>query len=120
MAGNTATISVAAFRCDWNTHMPMRALCERWTITRDQVIRLADVWKLPRRHDRRLRAKPTRQRDPTTTEIRMACLVIQSKWDERTRHERAVQKSGVAMPMRIATPDDVRDFVDDWNREAMQ
>jgi hypothetical protein len=79
MRGNTATISVAAFKADWATHMPMRALCERWTITRDQVIRLAEVWTLPRRHDRRLRAKPVRQRDPTTTEIRMACLKIQDQ-----------------------------------------
>jgi hypothetical protein len=117
MAGNTATISMTAFRADWGTHMPMRALCERWTITRDQVIRLADVWKLPRRHDRKLRAKPTRQRDPTTTEIRMACLKFQAEWDERTRQERLVMKPRSVTSVVIHTPDEVMDIMDDLNRE---
>jgi hypothetical protein len=118
MAGNTATISVAAFRVDWSTHMPMRALCERWTITRDQVIRLAEVWHLPRRHDRKLRAKPVRQRDPTTTEIQQACLAIQATWDDRTREERRVTKTRSFIVGPLKVPDDVRGFVDDLNREV--
>jgi hypothetical protein len=118
MAGNTATISVAAFRADWMTHMPMRALCERWTITRDQVIRLAEVWALPRRHDRKLRAKPTRQRDPTTTEIRMACLKFQAEWDERTQQERLVTKVRSVTTMHVEVPDEVRDMLDDLDRDA--
>lgn len=117
MRGNTATISVAAFKADWATHMPMRALCERWTITRDQVIRLAEVWTLPRRHDRRLRAKPVRQRDPTTTEIRMACLKIQAQWDERTRNERLVTKVRSVTTMHVEIPDEARDIVNDIDGE---
>lgn len=118
MRGNTATISMAAFTADWATHMPMRSLCERWTITRDQVIRLADVWRLPRRHDRRLRAKPERQRDPTTTEIREACLRIQATWDERTREERRVTKSKGMSVQRIEVPDELEHMVDDLNGEG--
>ncbi len=72
MRGNTATISLTAFRGDWLTHMPMRALCERYTVSRDQVIRLKHHWDLPPRHDRKLRAKPKRAVDPTTTEIHIA------------------------------------------------
>lgn len=95
MAGNTATISVTAFRADWMTHMPMRALCDRYTITRDQVVRLRDVWQLPLRNDRRLRFKPKRSeyRDPTPKEIRKACAEIQASWDARTREERLVIKT---------------------------
>lgn len=95
MAGVTATISVTAFRADWATHMPISALCERWTITKDQVLRLRDVWHLPLRNDRRLRFKPKRSemRDPTPREIVQACKEIQAKWDERTREERAVLKT---------------------------
>lgn len=118
MAGVTATISVAAFRADWATHMPMRALCERWTITRDQVIRLADVWHLPRRHDRKLRAKPTRQRDPTTTEIRLACLALQAQWDSRTQEERQVTKSRQFTIQRVEVPDELRHMSDDGNLEG--
>ena len=89
MAGNTATISLVSFRADWLTHMPMRVLCERYTITRDQVIRLKHVWELPPRHDRRLRAKPERQRDPTPSEIRAACTALRAKHLEQRRNESA-------------------------------
>jgi hypothetical protein len=81
--------------------MPMRALCERWTISRDQVIRLADVWQVPRRYDRKLRAKPVRQRDPTTTEIRDACLQIQATWSDDTREDRRVTKTRHVSIQRI-------------------
>ena len=103
MAGVTATISVTAFRADWATHMPISALCERWTITKDQVLRLRDVWHLPLRNDRRLRFKPKRSemRDPTPREIKQACKEIQAKWDARTREERAVIKTQTVHLRRI-------------------
>lgn len=95
MAGNTAIISITAFRADWETHMPISALCVRYTITKDQVIRLRDVWQLPLRTDRRLRYKPKRSemRDPTPREIAQACREIQARWDARTREDRAVTKT---------------------------
>ena len=103
MAGVTATISVTAFRADWATHMPISALCERWTITKDQVLRLRDVWHLPLRNDRRLRFKPKRSemRDPTPREIKQACKEIQAKWDARTREERSVIKTQTVHLRRI-------------------
>jgi hypothetical protein len=97
-AGNTATISVEAFRADWLDHTPIVQLCSMYSITKDQVIRLRVTWNLPARHDRKLRAKPRRQRDPTQLEIENACLRIQATWDERTREMRAVQKTpGVSL-----------------------
>lgn len=113
MAGNTATISLTAFRADWATHMPISALCVRYTITKDQVIRLRTVWNLPPRNDCRLRFKPRRSemRDPTIREIQQACKEIQAKWDARTREERAVAKAD-AVQVRfirmadVETPDD--------------
>lgn len=108
MRGNTATISLTAFRADWMTHVPMRALCERYTISRDQVIRLKHVWELPPRHDRRLRAKPIRQPDPTTTEIQQACLVIQATWSDEVREERMVTKSQPFTVKRIPLDSETR------------
>jgi hypothetical protein len=107
--GVTATISLTAFRADWMTHMPMRALCERWTISRDQVIRLAVVWDLPRRHDRKLRAKPVRQRDPTTTEIRQACIQIQATWSDDVREDRRVTKTQLVSLRRIPLDSETRE-----------
>jgi hypothetical protein len=85
----------------------MRALCERYTITRDQVVRLRDVWQLPLRNDRRLRWKPKRSemRDPTPREILQACKEIQQRWDERTREDRAVTKTQHVTLRRIDTSD---------------
>jgi hypothetical protein len=113
MAGSTATISVAAFRADWMTHMPMRALCQRWTITRDQVIRLKHVWDLPPRHDRRLRAKPVRQRDPTPREIAQAKKEIQAGWTEEIREDRRVIKSAPVTLQRIEMNDEAREAFED-------
>ena len=108
MAGNTAIISITAFRADWETHMPISALCTRYTITKDQVIRLRDVWNLPLRTDRRLRFKPKRSecRDPTPRAIAQACKEIQARWDERTREERAVTKTA-HVQLRVISPEDV-------------
>lgn len=111
MRGNTATISLTAFRADWLSHIPMRALCERWTITRDQVIRLKHVWHLPPRHDRKLRAKPVRQRDPSPREIAQACREIQSTWNEHTREERRVTKTQHVTLHRIELTDDAREAI---------
>ena len=112
MRGITSTISVAAFHADWMTHMPMRALCERWTISRDQVIRLAVVWELPRRHDRKLRAKPVRQRDPTTTEIQQACIRIQATWSKDVEEDRRVTKSQAFSMKRIPLDSATRSHID--------
>jgi hypothetical protein len=111
MAGVTATISVTAFRADWETHMPIAALCQRWTISKDQVLRLRDVWHLPLRNDRRLRFKPKRcdMRDPTPREIIQACKEIQAKWDARTREERAVIKTQHVSLRRIEMTDEARE-----------
>jgi hypothetical protein len=108
MRGNTATISLTAFRADWMTHIPMRALCERWTISRDQVIRLAEVWDLPRRHDRKLRARQVRQRDPTPREIARMSKDIQATWSEDTREDRRVIKTQHFALRRIELTDETR------------
>jgi hypothetical protein len=110
MKGCTATISVAAFRADWLTHMPMRALCERWTISRDQVIRLKHVWHLPPRHDRRLRAKPR--------EIEQARKEIQATWSEEVREDRRVIKSQPVTLKRIEMTDEARDAFEDQAGEV--
>jgi hypothetical protein len=119
MAGVTATISIESFAADWATHMPIADLCARFTITKDQVLRLRDVWNLPLRNDRRLRFKPARvdRRDPTPSEIRKACLEIQSRWDERTRGERQVVKATQFVLKRIELTNEARDAMEGFADE---
>jgi hypothetical protein len=107
MAGITATISVEQFRSDWCDHAPIVQLCELYSITKDQVIRLRDVWQLPLRNDRRLRSKPERQRDPTPAEIEAACLNIQQRWDDRTREARCVNKHQHVTVRHISVSGDI-------------
>jgi len=111
MRGNTATISLTAFRADWLTHMPMRDLCIRYTVSRDQVVRLKHVWGLPPRHDRRLRAKPERQRDPTPSEIRRACASIQATWTDDVREERRVTKTARFRLQRVELTGEMLDAI---------
>jgi len=93
MAGVTSTISIEQFRIDWRDNKPISLLCEMYSVTKDQVIRLRDVWQLPLRNDRRLRHKPVRQADPTPQQIRAACAKFQARWDDHTREARRVTKS---------------------------
>ena len=119
MAGITATINIQAFAADWETHMPIADLCTRFTITKDQVLRLRDVWNLPLRNDRRLRFKPARGEtsDPTPSEIRKACLEIQSRWDDRTRGERQVTKPRQFVLKRIELTNDAREAMEGFADE---
>lgn len=119
MAGNTATIDIHAFRADWGSHAPISVLCVKYTVTKDQIIRLRDHWHLPKRLDRSLRWKPKRSEivDPTPREIAQACREIQAKWDERTRRDRMVGKpSPYTVPsVSIACdqPDEAQDVEDE-------
>jgi hypothetical protein len=94
MAGNTATIDVTEFRAAWCSHMPIVALCDRYGITKDQVINLRRRWHLPLRLDRKLRYKPRRGEtpDPTPAQISVRAAAIRATWDEHTERLRRVGK----------------------------
>ena len=68
MAGVTATISIASFRGDWARGLTIADICTRHTITKDQVWRLRTLWGCELRHDRRKRAKPEREPEPSPAE----------------------------------------------------
>lgn len=105
MAGNTATICVQTFRAQWDAGVPMAMLCHRWTITKDQIIRLKDVWELPLRHDRARKRAPIER--PPAEEVRasedslaLAPLVeerasaIRQSWTLEVEHTRRGTFSG--------------------------
>jgi hypothetical protein len=110
MRGNTATINVVRFRADWDAHTPIAVMCVRYTVTKDQIIRLRDHWHLSKRLDRSLRYKPRRQRDPTPREIAQTCREIQAQWDEDTRDDRAVVKYQPVRLRILPLSDELRDL----------
>jgi hypothetical protein len=117
MAGVTATIRLESFRADWLTQMPIVSICERYTVTKDQVLRLVRIWELPRRHDRRLRSKPRRQSDPTPRDIEQATLRIQALWDDRVREARRVTKTAHVSYEPVRLDDDAADLLEQWGDE---
>ena len=134
MAGRTATIDEQTLRVQWDSYLPMGAICQHWTITVHQLVRLREVWGLPPRNDRKRRYKPSRVErmlDPDEDELaaseasldlapmvaeRVTC--VQVTWSDEVRAERQVVKAEPFRLARLETPDEMRDFVDDLNREG--
>jgi len=99
--GNTATIDVATLRLHWASHSSMAAICTYWSISRDQLIRLRDVHRLAKRHDRKKRHKPPRFAEyvgPDDEEsqaslslapsIEARAAEIRATWSDHTRAQR--------------------------------
>jgi hypothetical protein len=135
MAGNTATINRVALSEQWISYLPMAAICQHWTITKDQLVRLRNVWELPLRLDRRRRHKPSREErlilDPDNDELAaseasldLAPLVaervtaVQAMWSEAIRAERQVVKPTAFRLARIEVPEEMREMLDNINRDC--
>ena len=127
MPGNTATIDAAILRVQWESQMPMAAICTHWTIAKDQLIRLRDVWHLPKRHDRSLRYKPPRDPGPDDEEERASreslslapqiaarATCVQAMWTEQQRLDRTMAtKPSEGMLRWIKAKDIVQRFAKD-------
>jgi hypothetical protein len=134
MAGNTSRIDAATLRVQWDSYVPMGVICQRFTITIHQLVRLRVAWNLPPRNDRSLRYKPTRLErmlDPDENEIAASeasldlapmvaerVTVVQATWSPADREERKAVKTP---PLRLApveVPEEYREMLDDLNREC--
>lgn len=111
MAGDTTRIERRTLQSQWDSYLPMGAICQHWTITVHQLIRLREVWGLPPRNDRKRRHKPTRLDrilDPSPAELAASenslalaplvaarVTVVQATWSDQVRRERmATQPTG--------------------------
>lgn len=101
MRGDTTAINVQTLRMQWASHSSMASICTYWTISRDQLIRLRDVHKLPKRHNRSLRRKPAREPEPSRAEKRASersldlapriaqrAAQVQATWSDHMRQSR--------------------------------
>ena len=99
MAGHTATIVVQDFRRDWDSGLPIRDICERWTITKDQFVRLRDLWELPIRRGcgpKKIGMRGGEQPDPTPQEIEERARTIRAGWSDETELARRVSGKPVS------------------------
>lgn len=133
MAGNTAAIDRATLEAQWSAYVPMAAICQHWTITTDQLVRLRSAWSMPLRLDRKRRYKPSRNErmlDPTPEELAasensldLAPMVAaratceSALWTDEIRAQRqAVQPTPFRLA-RIEVPGELVDEMDetpDW------
>jgi hypothetical protein len=129
MAGNTSRIDAATLRVQWSSYLPMGAICQHWTITVHQLVRLRVAWELPPRNDRKLRYKPSRDErllDPDADELAASessldlapmvaerVTVVHATWSPNDWAERQAVKPEPFRLARFATPDEARDLVDE-------
>jgi hypothetical protein len=129
MAGNTSRIDAATLRVQWSSYLPMGAICQHWTITVHQLVRLRVAWELPPRNDRKRRYKPSRDErllDPDADELAASessldlapmvaerVTVVHATWSPADWAERQAVKPEPFRLARFATPDEARDLVDE-------
>jgi hypothetical protein len=129
MAGKTATIDATTLRGLWDSYLPMGAICQHFTITVHQLVRLRVAWELPPRNDRKRRYKPSRDErllDPDADELAASessldlapmvaerVTVVHATWTPADWAERQAVKPEPFRLARFATPDEARDLVDE-------
>jgi hypothetical protein len=130
MAGNTAAIDAATLRVQWSSYVPMGAICQHWTITVHQLVRLRVAWELPPRNDRRRRYKPSRDErllDPDADELAASessldlapmvaerVTVVHATWTPARWAEAQAVKPEPFRLARFEAPDDLVEDEDEW------
>lgn len=109
----TATVQISLFKSDWATGLMISEICQRHTLSRDQVIRLRVGLELPPRMDRGSRRRKADCQTPTKEEIEQRAAEIRAKWSPETERRRA----GIEGPVFYEIPQDVEtppDFDPQW------
>lgn len=129
MAGDTSKVCIKTLKVQWASHSSYAAICEFWTVTKDQLVRLRNVVPLPLRNDRRKRFRPPRSEKPTPEEIaaseaslalapmvaaRATCVTIH--WTDEVRALRQVTKPTPFQMEPIEVPEELREAFDELNR----
>jgi len=82
------TVDREEFSRDWRDNLTIREICEKHSLTKDQVVRLRDVFACPKRMDRKLRQKPPKSKDPSEEYIEKCCIILRNSWTQREERMR--------------------------------
>ena len=111
----------ATLRKVWASGSTYAEMTEYLGVTRDQVIRMRDVLRLPLRLDRSQRRKGPRHKDPTPEEIAAACAAIRARHLESRRNEpdRVYRKHDEYVRFRVEraselSSDPLEDLIDNF------
>lgn len=105
---NTATVQVSLFKTDWLGGLMIADICQKHTLSRDQVVRLRVSLELPARMDRGNRRKTGEQETPTPEEIKERAAKIRSEWTPEIERKRRGVETEVfyEIPQNVETPED--------------
>jgi|LakMenEpi03Aug12_release.lakeMendotaPanAssembly.Ray.scaffolds.fasta_scaffold2385063_1 hypothetical protein len=106
---STATVHVSLFKVDWHEGLLISDICQRHTLSRDQVVRLRVHLGLPARMDRGRRQR-AEQQTPTEDEIKERATQIKMGWTPEIERKRrgllADTDDAYEIPQNVETPPD--------------
>lgn len=104
---------IEAFTGDWASGLMIAEICQRHTLSRDQVIRLRIRLELPPRLDRRARRTKQEQETPTKEEIERRAAEIRAGWSADVERKRRGIPDDYCyeIPQGLETP---QDFDPQW------
>lgn len=96
----------ALFRADWQVGLLITEICQRHTMTKDQVVRLRVRLDLPPRLDRSARKRAPPFSVPDEDEIASRVAAIKAGWSDSTRLKRAgIEEKPYEIPTGVETPE---------------
>ena len=103
----TATVQISTFKADWSNGLMISEICQRHTLSRDQVVRLRIRLELPPRMDRGRRSRAA-QGVPTQEQIAERAAAIRLDWTpEIERKRRGLDaEQFYEIPRDVETPED--------------
>jgi hypothetical protein len=105
--GSTTSVQISLFRADWSNGFLISEICQRHTLTKDQVVRLRVGLELPPRLDRAARLRRHTPPPPTPDQIKERAAAIREGWDEDTeRRRRGAIERPYEIPWGVETPPD--------------
>jgi hypothetical protein len=96
------------FRRDWFDGLMISEICQRHTLSRDQVVRLRVRLELPARMDRGRRRKAKENETPTQEEISFRAAEIRKNWPPEVERKRRVYQEPefYEIPQNVEAPED--------------
>lgn len=105
--GRRPEANTALFRADWLGGLLIADICERHTLTKDQVVRLRIGLDLPARLDRATRRRKTLEPVPDASEIERRAAEVRAGWTEDTLRKRlGIEEKPYEIPTGVETPPD--------------
>jgi hypothetical protein len=95
------------FRVDWHGGLLIAEICQRHTLTKDQVVRLRVSLKLPPRTDRAARRRVGAVPVPDEAEIARRAAEVRAGWTPEIEQKRlGFEEIPYEIPTNVETPPD--------------